>query len=191
MKRIFAFSALILFFFVFEGGFFLQNSAISSYNFLFSKETENPKIIFGGGYIFSDFLYLNKGIVDGVEKDDLIIYDQIVIGKIEEIFPKFSKVVPFSKFSKKTPLRTGEQKSILFEGVGNGAGEINADFPNNLSINIGEGVYLAHNPNYLVGIIDDTYKKEGRNFQKVSIRIPISLNSITDVDIIKSNVSEQ
>src|SRR3989344_7896445 len=191
MTRILAFLIMIFLFFVLEGGFLLQKSAISTYEFLFSEPSENPQIIFGGGYIFSDVLYLNHGLDDDVQKGDLIVYGKnIAVGKIDEVFSKFSKVVPFSKFGEKTPFRTGEQKAVLFEGVGGGAGEISADFPNTVSIKIGEGVYFAQNPNYLAGVIEDADKKDGRDFQKILIRIPVSLNSITDVAIIKNNATE-
>ncbi|MEK7503130.1 MAG: rod shape-determining protein MreC [Patescibacteria group bacterium] len=192
MTRILAFSALVLLFFAFEGSFFIQNSAISSYSFLFLEPSGNPQIIFGGGYIFSEALYLNRGADDGAEAGDLIVYGKnIAVGKIVEVFPKFSKVAPFSKFGEKTPLRTGDQKSVLFEGAGRGGGEISADFPNTIPINAGDGVYLAQAPSYVAGVIEYADKKEGRDFQKVSIRIPVSLNSITDVAIIKSNAAER
>ena len=103
MTRILAFSALVLLFFAFEGSFFIQNSAISSYSFLFLEPSGNLQIIFGGGYIFSEALYLNRGADDGAEAGDLIVYGKnIAVGKIVEVFPKFSKVAPFSKFGEKT-----------------------------------------------------------------------------------------
>src|SRR3989344_4870734 len=140
MTRILAFLAMVVLFFLLEGGFFIQNSALSLYNFFFLKQSEKPQIIFGGGYIFSDVFYINKGSEDGFKKGDLVVYNSsVAIGKLDEIFPKNSKVVPFSKFGAKTSLRVGERKSILFEGVGNGGGRISADFPNSLAITAGDG----------------------------------------------------
>jgi|SRR3989344_2811676 len=192
MTRVLVFSVLVLMFFVLEGGLFIQNLVIPSYEFLFSDKSENPQIIFGGGYIFSDVLYLNRGSDDSVYVGDLIVYGKnIAIGNVVEVFSKFSKIAPFSKFGEKTALRAGTQKNILFEGTGKGGGSIEVDFPNTLAINTGEGVYFAQNPAYLAGIIEDSDKKEGRDFQKISIRIPISLNSITDVFIIKNNAQER
>lgn len=192
MTRVFAFFALVLAFFVFEGGFFLQNFLFSSHDFLFLSPSAKPQIIFGGGYLFSDVLYLNRGNENNVQSGDLVLYDsKILIGKIDEVFLSHSKVIPFFKFGEKNAFRAGPQKSILFEGLGNGAGEIRADFPSSIKISAGDGVYLAENPNYLVGIVENSEKKEGRDFQKVYIRIPISLKSITDVDIIKNNAKKQ
>lgn len=192
MTRIFAFFLIIALFFLLEGGFFVQNSALSSYNFLFSKTTENPQVIFGGGYLFSDVLYLNRGSEDGAEVGDLIIYGQnIAIGKVGEVFGKFSKIIPLSKFGEKNSFRLGEEKRVLFEGVGAGGGKISADFPNSVFLNAGEEVYFAQNPKYLAGIVEEVDKKQGRDFKMISIRIPVSLNSITDVALIKNNAPQR
>lgn len=144
-------------------------------------------VVFGGGYIFSDAIFLNKGTKDGVEAGDLVIYKfSVVVGKIEEVFSGHSKVAPFSRFGNKISLRAGFGKTVLFEGEGNGGREIVATLPKGSGVSSGDRVFIAESPELLAGIVEGTKKKESRDFEELSIVLPFSLRSITEVRIVKN-----
>lgn len=155
-------------------------------------KTISANIVFGGGYLFSDSIFLDKGSEDGVEKGDFVIYKSFfALAKIEEVFSKYSKAAPFSVFGKKTTLRSGLEKNVLFEAEGRGGREIFASLPKGSGINAGDGVYIAENPQFLVGLVEIAEKKESRDFEEISIVFPFSLRSIAEADIIKNYVKEQ
>jgi len=163
---------------------------------LLPKNTTNGSIsanvIFGGGYIFSDSIFLDKGALDGIEVGDFVVYkSSIVFAKIEEVFPKYSKVSPFSRFGQEVSLRSGFEKNILFKAEGKGGREISALLPSGSGINAGDMVYLAQSPRFLVGLVEVSKKKESRDFEEIKVVLPFFLRSISEVDIIKNNVQER
>ena len=156
------------------------------------NEEISANIVFGGGYIFSDSVFLDKGIENGVENDDLIVYKSaIAIAYVEEIFPRYSKAIPFSRFGRVMSLRSGENKEILFEGTGMGGREISAILPKGSGIKSGDSVYLAEDPRFLVGIVGSAEKKESRDFEEIKIIIPFSLRSIVEASIFKKYAKER
>lgn len=155
-------------------------------------KTISANIVFGGGYLFSDSIFLDKGSENGVEKGDFVIYkSSLVLAKIEEVFSKYSRATPLSRFGKKTVLRSGPEKTVLFEAEGKGGREIFASLPKGSGVNTGDGVYIAEDPRFLAGLVEMAEKKESRDFEEISIVIPFSLRSIAGVDIIKNYVKEQ
>lgn len=144
-------------------------------------------IIFGGGYIFSESIFLNKGSDDGAEVGDLVVYkSSIAVAKLEEVFSKHSKAAPFSRFANKVFLRSGAEKGILFEAEGGGGREIVAILPKGSGVNAGDSVYIAEAPQFLAGIVEWVEKKESRDFEELNIVLPFSLRSITEVSIVKN-----
>ncbi len=205
----------VVLFFVFEGGGFFEVLFLKTYSFVFgkwrvensfentalyekikdlesklklSKDTEiSAQVIFGGGYVFSDNLFLNKGRKNGIAVDELVVYKNIfMIGRVEEVLENYSKVSTFSLFGVKTPFRTGIQKEILFEGEGNGGGEIFAIFPQGVNIDVGNTVWLGENSDFVVGVVEKINQEEGRDFKEVFVRVPVSFRSITDVTLFKN-----
>lgn len=147
----------------------------------------SANIVFGGEYIFSDSVFLNKGSEHGIEIGDLVIYkSSIAIAKIENVFPKHSKATPFSRFANKVSLRFGSENSILFEAEGNGGREIIALLPKGSGVNTGDSVYISEAPRFLAGIVEWVEKKESRDFEELSIVLPVSLRSIAEVNIVKN-----
>lgn len=156
-----------------------------------SEEKVHSNVIFGGGYLFSDYIFLDKGTNAGVEKGDIVVYESSsAVAKIEEAFTEYSKAVPFSSFGKKVVLRTAAKKNILFEAEGKGGGVIFVSLPKGSGIEVGETVWLAESPRFLVGVVESILKKESRDFEEISIILPFSLRSIAEADIVKNSVKE-
>lgn len=155
----------------------------------FADKSILANIIFGGGYIFSDSILLDRGLEYGIAKGDFVIYkSSIAVAKIDEVFSGYSKAVPFSRFGEKITLRSGPQKSVLFEAEGGGGREIVASLPKGSLVNVGDGVYLAENPRFLAGIVEMATKRESRDFEEINVLLPLSLWSIVEVSIIKNYV---
>ncbi|MEK7560192.1 MAG: rod shape-determining protein MreC [Patescibacteria group bacterium] len=158
-----------------------------------SKDKTIPaNVVFGGGYLFSDSIFLDKGSKDGVEKGDFVVYKSFaVLAEIDEVFSGYSRALPFSRFGEKTALRSGSTKNVLFEAEGSGGGKILAYLPQNSGVSAGDGVYLAKSSQFLVGLVETNEKKESRDFEEISIILPFSLRSVAEVDIVKNNVKTQ
>ena len=157
----------------------------------FSEEM-SANIIFGGGYIFSDTIFLDKGTESGVESGNLVVYKSaIAIAQMEEVFSGYSKAAPFSRFGRVVSLRSGEDKKILFEAKGVGGRESSAILPKGSGVKGGDSAYLAEDPRFLVGVVESAEKKESRDFDEIRIVVPLSLRSIAGVNIEKKYVKER
>ena len=215
-KKILAFFAAFFLFFIFEGSIpFLAFLGRSERDFnaenkiLYEKiaglekqifnlqktpavNTISANIIFGGGYIFSDSIFLDKGAEDGVRVGDLVVFESsFAIASIEEVYNKHSKAALFSRFGAKTPFRSGVEKNILFDAEGRGGEEMFSLLPKGSGIDVGNGVYLGQNSKFIVGIVEEVGKKEGRDFEEIKILLPFSLRSIVDVEIIKYEIEQR
>ena len=143
------------------------------------------KVIFGGGFLFSDTLVANKGSEDGVTIGDYATAYDIVIGRVENTTARQSTIIPFSRFGEKVVIRLGAEKDIVLEGEGIGAGEIRIELPKDARVVPGDSVWWGEQNDYLVGLVNAIDTKEGRALAYAYIRNPFSLHALADIIIIR------
>ncbi len=152
-------------------------------------EKETPlsvaRVTFGGGFLFSDTLLIDKGSSDGIEPGNYAVAKGIILGRIENIGPHTATIVPFSRFKEKIVVRIGSGKDTVLEGEGIGGGEIRIEIPQGYAVAAGESVWWAQRSSHLVGIIASVDIKEGRAINYALVRNPFALRSLTDVSIVR------
>lgn len=142
-------------------------------------------IIFGGGYLFTDTLIVDKGTEDGVLPTDWVIANDTTIGYIGSNNARESIVILFSRFKEPVIVRLGEKKDVVLEGEGVGGGEIRIELPQGFGILVGDPVWLAKKNNYLIGLISAVDVQKGRLINYAYIRNPFSLRSLNNVTIMR------
>lgn len=142
------------------------------------------------GDISQDFIIVDKGSKNGLSKDQTVITSgKVLVGKIEEVFENFSKVVLIShrknSFSAKVLNR---DIAGIIKGRGNF--EISLELlPREKEVQVGDLVVTGgpgnlFPKNLLVGEIKDTVKNDLSPFQKVEIKPAFNINSTDFVFII-------
>lgn len=144
------------------------------------------KVTLGGGYIFSDALYINAGADSGIRENDLAVSEEkIFIGKVSETGENWSRISPIGTLGSKVALRLGENKEITVEATGLGRGELIAELPKDTVIMSDQIVWLGERPELSAGLIAETNKVEGREIQNIIIKSPLPFGSLLNILIIK------
>ncbi|KKT42329.1 MAG: hypothetical protein UW30_C0001G0054 [Candidatus Giovannonibacteria bacterium GW2011_GWA2_44_13b] len=145
------------------------------------------KVVLGGGYIFSDSLYINEGSGSGIENGDLALSpEKIFVGRISETGTNWSKIEPFGLLGQKVALRFGPNKEITVEASGLGRGELITELPQDAQITPGETVWLGKNPEFPAGLVSEIKKVDGREIQNIIIKSPLPFGSLLDIVILKN-----
>jgi len=145
------------------------------------------KVVLGGGYIFSDSLYVNEGSDAGIsEGDPALSPEKIFVGQISEVGRDWSKIKPFGALGEKIVLRFGPNKEIAVLATGLGRGELIAELPKDTQIISGETVWLGEKPEYAAGLISEAGKVDGREIQNIIIKSPLPFGSLLNIIILKN-----
>lgn len=122
-----------------------------------------------------DFMLINKGEIDGIEKNMTVIdFHNVLVGKVSEVYEETSKILlisdPDTKFSVEVK---GEKINGLLKGIGKG--RIFLDLvPKKEELNPGDlistaGLEGGFPQGLLVGKIKDVEKTDLAPFQKASV----------------------
>jgi len=128
-------------------------------------------------------LIIDMGSDGGVEKGQLVLaLGNIPIGKVVEVFPKFSKVMLFSS--------PGEKTEIVISGVdvfiniiGRGGGNFEMTIPRDFKINIGAEVILPGIHPYLVAKVATIISDPRDSFSKALLVSPVNINELKFVEV--------
>ena len=129
----------------------------------------------GPGFVFSDSIIIAAGTDRGIQQGDIAISPEgIVLGLTDQVGAGWSKVALLSRLGNTVTLRAGNAKEIVFEARGIGGGELYVEFPSEISLYVGDPVWLGSNGEYIAGLIDAVDNAPGRQIQRITIRVPIS-----------------
>src|SRR3989344_2098790 len=133
----------------------------------------------GGGYIFSEALYINEGSGSEIHAGDIVLSpEKIFVGKISEVGRDWSKIKPFGALGEKIVLRFGPNKEIAVFATGLGRGELSAELPKDTQIMPGETVWLGEKPEYAAGLISEAGKVDGGEIQNIIIKSQLPFGSL-------------
>ncbi|KKT57414.1 MAG: hypothetical protein UW81_C0024G0017 [Candidatus Giovannonibacteria bacterium GW2011_GWC2_44_9] len=148
-------------------------------------------IVFGGGYLFSDILFINQGENAGIKIGDLVTYqNKILIGRITEVGADWSKAALLGHVGDKITLRQDALENIQFvpmEATGRGGGEFQMEMPAETNLKIGDIFRSAENPEYIAGVVDRISSEFDEPFKEISVISPVSPVLLDEVDIISKN----
>lgn len=138
---------------------------------------------------FGQIFFINKGTNDGISKESAVVANNILVGKIIEVFPSISKVLLISDSN--SAINSITQRTRV-AGIlkGNHGKEIFLEMiPQNENIEIGESIITAGlGQNFpkgiLIGEVEEIIKNDIEVFKKAKIKIGINLNSLEKVFII-------
>lgn len=145
---------------------------------------------FTAGYILSrpsvspyDVLVVDVGSEAGIEKGmAATVYGDIVIGYIEEVFAKNSKIKLIS-FPKNETNAVALSSNIPVAAIGKGGGNMEIILPKDAEIKEGERIVTMGGEPMLVGIVEKIQSDESDPFQKLLLRIPVNLQELRYVMI--------
>lgn len=133
---------------------------------------------FGGGYLFLDTLFIDRGSSDGIALHNAALSDDgLVVGTVDDVGDSWSRILPFSKLGVKTVVRGGQKKDVIFELTGIGGGEMRADVPTAIRIKTGDILWWGENPAFAVGVVDRVNSAQTRQIGQVFVRQTRSLFS--------------
>ncbi|MEK9185134.1 MAG: rod shape-determining protein MreC [Patescibacteria group bacterium] len=132
-----------------------------------------------------DNLIIDIGENEGIIKGDKVVIDgNNILGEIEEVLEKTSKVRLYSTNGQKTDVEVGTS-TIQAVAIGRGGGNFEVIVPRATKISIGEFVFLPGINQQIFGIIEDTVIDPAHGFVKVFFRSPYNISSIKWVEVIK------
>ena len=142
-------------------------------------------IVLKPGLSIYNSLILDIGVNYGVKKGDKVLAgDNIIIGEIQEVHSKTSKVRLYSFPKDKIEVAVGFNKILtIAEGKGDGTFEIK--LPQGTSINKGDVVTLPQENLRILGIVEEIIINPEDPFEKILFKSPVNFFELKWVQIIK------
>lgn len=142
-------------------------------------------VIFRPPAISYDMLIIDSGAKDGVKEGmQVSAFGDVLLGYVTDVFNDTSKIKLISSF--------GEETSVFFEyswtpaiAVGRGGENFEIALPRAISVNIGERILTLGRQPMLVGIVEKIKKEEVDPFQKILFRLPVNLQYLNQVFLLK------
>lgn len=138
------------------------------------------------------YILLDKGRADGVKENfPVIVYDNILVGKITQVFDNFSKAILISSPNCKVPVIIQENRTEgLLEGEAKDGLVLNL-IPKGKKIEVDQtvitsGIEGIYPKGLLIGKISKVEVPEKEMFQKIRIKPVVEIEAIERVLIIKS-----
>lgn len=129
-----------------------------------------------------DTLIIDAGELDGIKKDDPVLVDDFIIGKIAETYARYSKVVLLSTSGESMAVKVGEN-AMDAEAHGRGAGNFYIQLPKDVPVKVGDSVRAAGLFGNFFGVVGDIEQTETSSFQFILFTLPINPNVIDMVRV--------
>lgn len=155
----------------------------------FSAEDKNKFLI---AYIISrppdtpyDMLIIDSGAKDGIKEGmQVSAFGNVLLGYVADVSSDMSKIKLISSF--------GEETNVFLEisltpaiAIGRGGENFEITLPRSINVNIGEKVLTLGKQPMLVGIVEKIEKQEAAPFQKIIFRLPVNLQYLNQVFLLK------
>ncbi|MCR4334201.1 MAG: hypothetical protein NUV47_00490 [Patescibacteria group bacterium] len=157
---------------------------------ILGRINENKKMIIASvlqrpPVTFYDNIIVDAGVNEDVENGDkVVVGGSDIIGEVEEVLGKTSKVKLYSTSEQKTDVLIGTS-TIQAVAIGRGGGNFEVIIPRSIKILPGEFVFLPSINQQIFGIVEDTITDPTKAFNRVLFRSPYNISSIKWVEIIK------
>jgi len=167
-------------------------STIFEFNYIPSK------VIFNSVYKSNNYIRLNKGKVDGVEKGMGIIVKHGVIGQVVSVSKNYCLVISILNQRSSVPIshnKSSQNGNLIWTGRNYFEGEIN-DIPNHANIRIGDTIstngYSAIFPEGInIAIVKSFEKGNETGLYAINTTFLNDMNSINNVYIVNSLRKEE
>lgn len=153
------------------------------------QKTTPAHVSLSGGYLFADSIVIDKGTNDGVVINDYVTtVDGMFVGPVVDAKSSWSRVAPFTQLGRKTVIRGGKNKEIIFEVNGIGGSEAEVDLPVSTDVKVGDVFWSGEYPDLVIGVVDRIDQSPARQIKTVSFRPPFAFKFLTIVDLHKKNI---
>ncbi len=130
-----------------------------------------------------DTLIIDVGEKHGVKKDNIVVSENVVVGKIEEVFQTSSKVVLFSTVDQEQTVSVGYE-NISAQAIGLGGGNFEIQLPKNTDVSVGDTIYLPDIEPRIFGVVERIESGTTDAFERVLFRLPVNPFTISKVEVI-------
>ena len=129
-----------------------------------------------------DTLVIDAGSNLGIAKDDLVVIEDIAIGRVIEVYGGSSKVLLFSSPGLESPVLLGEIKSVT-TAVGKGGGTFEAKIPRELEVKEGDSVYLSGISKKVFAVVESITLKSSDALATILFKNPVNLWTLDLVEV--------
>ncbi len=139
-----------------------------------------------------EFVYINKGEKDGIKIGmPVIVSEGILVGKISNVFGGSSELelILNQEIKINGEIKESEAKGIIHGEYGTSV--VMDMIPQTVEINAGDSIFTSGLGNtmprgLLIGYVKDVSSTSDKLFQKTSISLPVSIEKIRAVSVIKT-----
>jgi rod shape-determining protein MreC len=144
-----------------------------------------------------NYITLDKGRKDGVEKEMAVVCSDGILGVVKEVSQNFSSVISLLNLNLKVNAKikkSGYFGPLQWSGVGYKKA-ILSDIPHHVDIQLGDTIvtsgYSAMFPEgYMIGIISD-FRLKGGNYFEVIVDLSTDFKKLRNVQVIKYYLREE
>lgn len=130
-----------------------------------------------------DTLVLDVGTEQGVRPGDKVYADgSILIGDVAEAFRGSSKVSLFSTPGRSVPVLVGSSTAAV-EAVGRGGGNLEARMPAELSVKVGDVIFLPQLRAHVFGVVEEVQVDSTDSIQTVLFKAPVNMHELRFVEV--------
>ncbi len=136
-----------------------------------------------------DTLLLDKGILDNVKVDDLVLVgERILIGKVVKVNDNTSTVA-LSSFAENSIAGIVERNSEMIEVKGMGGGGMQVKLPIDFDISISDRIITSNLPSFVFAVVSSIEEDKTTGFKDVYLSLPEGIGKIKVV-FIKSYLAQ-
>jgi rod shape-determining protein MreC len=146
----------------------------------------------------TNFLQLNKGLLQGINKDMAVISPTGVVGIVVNVSQNFSWVM--SLLNKETRIsarikKNGQIGTIAWEGGSYRFASLK-DIPNHVRISRGDTIVTSGYSHIfpkgeIIGVINDFNIKSGEHFYDINVRLGVDFNNLANVYVIRNMLRDE
>jgi cell shape-determining protein MreC len=129
-----------------------------------------------------DMLIVDAGKKENVVVGQKVLFENVLIGEVSEVFSNSSKVVLYSSSERTFPVFVGE-KALEAQAVGRGGGNYEVKMPRNSGTAIGDTIYVPHIQPRVLGTVEKIESGPKDVFELLLFKSPVNFNTLRFVEI--------
>ena len=117
--------------------------------------------------------------------DNVVLADDIIIGKIVEVYKDTAKVLLYSAPGEQIDVFVGAG-GVAATAIGRGGGSFEIRLPRGVEVSEGDAVYLPGANRKILGYVAYVEMKPSDPFKTVIVRGPVNIFTVKEVEVIKN-----
>jgi cell shape-determining protein MreC len=134
------------------------------------------------GHAPYDVLIIDVGKEQTVSVGQKVLFENVLIGEVSEVFGNSSKVVLYSSSGRSFAVFIGE-KALEAQAVGRGSGNYEIKMPRNSGIAIGDTIYVPHIEPRILGTVEKIESGPKDVFELILFKSPVNFYTLRFVEV--------